>query len=71
MIKVDVDLGERSYPIHIGPDLLDSTFAQEQVRGKQAAIITNTTIAPLYLDRLVKSLGNLKVDVFELPDGEA
>ena len=50
--QVDVDLGNRSYPIHIGADLLqDPRLLQRHVSGKRVLIVTNDTIAPLYLDR--------------------
>lgn len=50
--QVDVDLGKRSYPIHIGADLLrDPQLLQRHVSGKRVLIVTNDTIAPLYLDR--------------------
>lgn len=55
METVTVDLGDRSYPIYIGPGLLtspDSLLAQH-IAGKQALIVTNETIAPLYLDAYV------------------
>ncbi|KAG6529716.1 hypothetical protein ZIOFF_011929 [Zingiber officinale] len=72
---VDVDLGSRSYPIYIGSGLLDvPDLLQRHVHGKSVLIVTNTTIAPLYLDRVVKALtqGNPDVTVESviLPDGE-
>ncbi|RRT78317.1 hypothetical protein B296_00005915 [Ensete ventricosum] len=66
---VDVDLGSRSYPIYIGSGLLDEPDLLQSV-----LVVTNTTIAPLYLDKVVKALthGNEKVTVESviLPDGE-
>ncbi len=67
-----VDLGERSYPIVIGSQLLeDSAFAQH-VPGKRIAIVTNTTVAPLYLARLTAMLEAAGKQCFAvvLPDGE-
>ena len=52
MRTLQVALAERSYPIHIGAGLLDTFPIAEQVRGNQVMIITNETIAPLYLERL-------------------
>lgn len=50
--QVDVDLGDRSYPIYIGAGLLDQPeLLQRHVRGRRTLIVTNETIAPLYLDR--------------------
>ena len=49
---VSVDLGDRSYPIHIGPGLLDQGSAvTAHIHGSTALVVTNTTVGPLYLDR--------------------
>lgn len=49
---VPVDLGDRSYPIHIGSDLLrEGHKLADMITGSTALIVTNTTIAPLYLQR--------------------
>ena len=71
METLNVDLAERSYPIFIGQGLLDSIdcFAP-YIRGKQVMVVTNTTIAPLYLDRLKSVLKEYDVDTVILPDGE-
>ena len=73
---LSVDLGERSYPIHVG-DLgvqdarrLAAVLAP-LVGGQQVAIITNETVAPLYLQPVLDALGQRQVDVYQLPDGEA
>jgi len=68
-----VDLGERSYPIHIGSALLSSVGLYEQAIGKRRAlIVTNDTIAPLYLHRVTAALvNNNTVETLILPDGEA
>ncbi|OEC53730.1 MULTISPECIES: 3-dehydroquinate synthase [Pseudomonas] len=72
MRTLQVDLGERSYPIHIGADLLSKAelFAPH-IAGKQVAIVTNETVAPLYLERLTQTLGGYKVQPIVLPDGES
>jgi len=71
--RVDVDLGERSYPILIGPGLLsDAEVWRPWIRARRAAIVTNTTVAPLYLRPLCDALsacGAQAVPVV-LPDGE-
>lgn len=73
-LSIEIDLGERSYPILIGSGLLtqDSTFAGLP-RAAQAMIVTNTTVAPLYAQGLRASLLKLysRVHVVTLPDGEA
>ncbi len=68
-----VDLGERSYPIEIGTDLLkNSQLLAKTIRGQNTVIVTNTVVAPLYLDRLTHSLKTAGKDVLSivLPDGE-
>ena len=52
MQTVEVDLGDRTYPIYIGRGLLDEgELLRRHVPGKRALIVTNTTVGPLYLDR--------------------
>lgn len=71
MHTVEVDLGERSYPIHIGEGLLDrADLIRPHIHGKQVCIVTNATVAPLYLERLQNSLSGYQLDVVALPDGE-
>ena len=71
MIRLEVDLGERSYPILIGAGLLRrAEILVPYLRGNQAMVITNETVAPLYLEALRAALGDVRTDVFELEDGE-
>lgn len=71
---VDVSLGDRSYPIYIGQGLLDrGDLLQQHVLGKKVLIVTNETVAPLYLERCLEALsagGKHQVEVVTLPDGE-
>ncbi|NP_001268092.1 3-dehydroquinate synthase-like [Vitis vinifera] len=72
---VEVDLGNRSYPIYIGSGLLQQPeLLQRHVHGKRALVVTNTTIAALYLDKVVDALTrgnpNISVESVILPDGE-
>jgi 3-dehydroquinate synthase len=72
-ILLNVDLGERSYPISIGPAVLDdAAMLARHVGGSMVAIITNTTVAPLYLERLAAPLAAAGKEVFSvvLEDGE-
>ncbi len=74
MQTLTVELNERSYPIHIGENLLSRPeLILPHLARKQVAIVTNTTVAPLYLDTLSKALAEDGVDVVPviLPDGEA
>ncbi len=67
-----VELGERSYPIHVGAGLLSRPdLIRPYLRGDRLLVVTNTVVAPLYLDRLLSTLHGLKVDSVVLPDGEA
>lgn len=53
---VDVSLGDRSYPIYIGQGLLSrSDLLQQHILGKKVLVVTNVTVAPLYLERQVPS----------------
>ena len=69
---LDVSLGERSYPIHIGTGLLSQPQAiLPYLAGQQVMIVTNETIAPLYLETLAEQLPDtLEVETCVLPDGE-
>lgn len=70
MQTVSIDLGNRSYPIHIGSGLIDEPgLIADHVRDR-AMVVTNETIAPLYLDQLMASLGNKPASNVILPDGE-
>ncbi|WP_372865919.1 3-dehydroquinate synthase [Pseudomonas sp.] len=72
MQTLQVDLAERSYPIYIGADLLRrADLLAPHIIGRQVAIVTNETVAPLYLDTLKASLGDYAVTAIVLPDGEA
>lgn len=71
METLQVDLGERSYPIYIGAGLLDQLSALlPKLAGNQVLVVTNTTIAPLYLDKVLAALGDFNVSSVVLPDGE-
>ncbi|MBV7561122.1 3-dehydroquinate synthase [Pseudomonas sp. sia0905] len=72
MQTLHVDLAERSYPIHIGAGLLSrSDLLAPHIVGRQVAIVTNETIAPLYLQKLQDTLADYRVTPIVLPDGEA
>jgi 3-dehydroquinate synthase len=68
---VQVELAERSYPIHIGSGLIsDADFLRGKIRSPQLLIVTNETVAPLYLDRVRSAFADRQVAVCILPDGE-
>ena len=71
MRTVQVQLGDRSYPIFIGEGLLDDAARlRSHIGGKQACVVTNTSVASLYLERVQSSLDGLKLSTVILPDGE-
>ncbi|AKZ61813.1 3-dehydroquinate synthase [Herbaspirillum hiltneri N3] len=72
-IALQVELGERSYPITIGHDLLSNPeLLTRHVGGKRVAVVTNDKVGPLYLPRVRKLLEDAGKQVTEivLPDGE-
>lgn len=71
MERLTVALGERSYPISIGQGLLvQPDLFLGAIASKKVMVVTNETIAPLYLEQLKASLEGLVVDTVILPDGE-
>lgn len=71
MKTLQVDLGDRSYPIYIGGGLLDnSDLLLPHIVGSEVLVVTNETVAPLYLARLLAALPGKKIGTVILPDGE-
>jgi 3-dehydroquinate synthase len=69
--KLDVDLGDRSYPIFIGERIYaDSNCYREFITGSQVMVVTNETIAPIYLDKVMEALSDFEAKCCILPDGE-
>lgn len=72
MQTLNLDLGERSYPIHIGQGLLQqAALITPFIRGKRVVTVSNTTIEPLYLPAVEKNLQGFNHSACILPDGEA
>lgn len=71
-LTLQVDLGERSYPILIGPGLLAEGAWCSHISGRRVTIVTNTVVAPLYLDKVSAALraAGKEVTSVVLPDGE-
>lgn len=67
-----VELGERRYPIFIGSDLDPKALLEPYIHGRQVMIVSNETVAPLYLARYVAAIEALGKTVATciLPDGE-
>jgi len=71
MTTLTVDLGERSYPIYIGNALLgQAELLKKHIPGNSALIVSNETVAPLYLAKTQAMLSGLKHQAVILPDGE-
>lgn len=71
MKELTVELGERSYPIYIGAGLLkQANLLKQHIKSKQVVVVTNTTIAPLYLQTVLDGLSGCQVESVILPDGE-
>lgn len=71
MTQLTVELNERSYPIHIKAGLLQQAgFFVPFIKGPRAVIITNNTVAPLYLETVRRACGDKQIDTISIPDGE-
>lgn len=73
METLNVHLGDRAYSIHVGQGILErSELLLPCILQPKVAVVTNTTVAPLYLQRFAKPLRDAGVEVAEiiLPDGE-
>ncbi len=72
MQRLRVELGARSYPIVIGSGLLDNVeLLTEVISGRDAFIVTNEIVGPLYLQRLLTALPGKRTASIALPDGES
>jgi len=68
---LQLDLGERSYPIYIGKGLIqDARLFARHIRSGQVLVVSNETVAPLYMEKLLRSLSGFQVERVVLPDGE-
>jgi 3-dehydroquinate synthase len=73
MRTVTVGLGERAYPIHIGEGLLArADLFLPHLPQRKISVVTNTTVAPLYLEKFSATLRSAGVEIVSvvLPDGE-
>ena len=74
MQTLHIQLENRSYPIYIGEGLLSQIqLIESHLKQKHVAVVTNTTVAPLYLDPLLFLLKQHGIKAFPiiLPDGES
>lgn len=71
MKTLQVELGERSYPIYIGDNLLgNAELLKPHIRGQQVMVVSNETVAPLYLEKTLYGLRDYDCATVILPDGE-
>ena len=76
MRRLEVDLGDRSYPIHIGTHLLSDATLWSQLlptpASRRLALVTNDCVGPLYAKTLEQALNQLgcQIATIVLPDGE-
>ncbi|GAB5381203.1 MAG: 3-dehydroquinate synthase [Aliiglaciecola sp.] len=71
MSTITVKLGERSYPISIDSgNLSNPQLLKAQIKSNKAVVVTNDVVGPLLLEKLLKSLQSIEVDVITVPDGE-
>jgi 3-dehydroquinate synthase len=69
--RLIVDLDDRSYPIFIGNKLLDQKdILLPYIAGNNVLIVSNETVAPLYLDKVKNQLSGKRFESIILPDGE-
>ncbi|MEX2517649.1 MAG: 3-dehydroquinate synthase [Gammaproteobacteria bacterium] len=72
MKTLNVELADRSYPIHIGSGLLrQPDLLHPHIHGRQILVVSNEIVAPLYLPILLAGLTDYQTETLVLPDGEA
>jgi 3-dehydroquinate synthase len=68
---IQVQLGDRSYPIHIGSGVLaDRGLLERCIEAEQVLVVSNEVVAPLYLERIEQALATRRLRTAVLPDGE-
>lgn len=71
MREITVDLGDKSYPVFIGHGLIGQPgLFRKYIKSRQVMLVSNATVAPLYLERLKGTLADFNVDQVILQDGE-
>jgi 3-dehydroquinate synthase len=71
MKTLHVELGARRYPIYIDRNLLgEPRWLTPHIHGRQVLVVSNDTVAPLYLDRTLAALSDFQCETVILPDGE-
>ena len=71
MLKLRVNLSDRSYPIFIGHSLLsDAALLREQLASRDLLLVSNTTVGPLYGELVTRALADRRIVDVRIPDGE-
>lgn len=68
--QLDINLGDRSYPIIINHQIFDFSVVSDKVMGKKVLLVSNETVAPLYAEPVMNALNECDVKLCVLPDGE-
>jgi 3-dehydroquinate synthase len=69
--QIDVITGENTYPVYVGEGLLEHcSFVFEQLATRQVLMVSNETVAPLYMDKLLNAMPDVETDCLILKDGE-
>ena len=71
-VTLSVELGERSYPIYIGQQIINDTdLYKRHIKGRKVLVVTDDNVAKSYLDNLLNTLAEYECHAVELPAGEA
>jgi len=71
MESLRLELGSRSYPIHLGAGIIgDAALYAPYLGGGSVAVVTNEVVAPLYLAKLRQALPQARITDIVVPDGE-
>ncbi|WP_154222514.1 3-dehydroquinate synthase [Marinicella rhabdoformis] len=68
--QLNINLGDRSYPIIINQQSFDFAAVSDKLNGKKVLLVSNETVAPLYANTVIDALGECDVSLCVLPDGE-
>ncbi len=71
MTKIEIRTSSKTYPVYVGEKLLgDGELLLSHLKGRHCLVVSNQTIAPLYLNSVIQHLSSYEVSELVLPDGE-
>ena len=70
MRTLNVDLGDRSYPIYVGGNILAADIIEKHIPSKKVLVVSNTTVMPIFQKQIETALRNFEMASVLLPDGE-